>query len=173
MMWKSMALALLPAWGLGKEPINQADLQPAGLDDIYRHLYQSYRLNITAPALREQQEFSSETWKYKESASLRDNDRKFLFDMYKSVDSVFEYGLGESTKIGKPILFALALASVFARCLCFCPLTFPFCPFPSPLSLSYALLFAFVHCICLCPSALSLPCLCRLALSYSCLYPLP
>ena len=94
-----MALALLPAWGLGKEPINQADLQPAGLDDIYRHLYQSYRLNITAPALREQQEFSSETWKYKESASLRDNDRKFLFDMYKSVDSVFEYGLGESTKI--------------------------------------------------------------------------
>ncbi len=106
-MWKSVALALLPAWAFSTKPmeektlipINQADLQPAGLDGIFRHLYHAYRLNLTAPEGREQQEFSSETWKYAANGGLKDQDRKLLFDMYKSVHSVFEFGLGESTKI--------------------------------------------------------------------------
>ena len=50
-----------------------------------------------------QETFDVKKWKSKSTGGLKDPDRKLLAEIYGSADSVFEYGLGESTLIANHV----------------------------------------------------------------------
>jgi hypothetical protein len=62
------------------------------VDEAYHRIYD----NFTNP---ERKVFDIDKWTLKTKGGLTDNDRVALAEFYRNADSVFEYGLGESTYI--------------------------------------------------------------------------
>jgi len=61
---------------------------------------QAYKLALTGTAKNaSRNEFVRKDWKRATNGGLKDTDRIMLADIYRTAESVFEYGLGESTYI--------------------------------------------------------------------------